>query len=252
MSERKWTTQWASEADKSAHRRRLARRAELRRQLDAAPLSTADTAHLADLHATAHRAVASANAEDVGRIEIRASETPPIPRKPRKQAKQQEPDPPAPAPHVTWTTAPREPPKEQKKMAKDLTRMSTEKLWKRVRTAMAEIERRTGAFTKEPQQDNGFAAKQPSIPGYIALPGGGYAKDPAPYPRGNMVDGFVVAAGNPEDTKRRVLEHSKRIPRSDEWYLQQYEMAGKRPAPKDEVTYANGNGQIDPGVPSAE
>jgi hypothetical protein len=112
-------------------------------------------------------------------------------------------------------------------MAKDLTTMSTEKLWKRVRTAMAEIERRTGALTKEPQRDNGFAAE---------------------------VKGYVVPhyTGSPEDTKRRVLEHSKRIPRSDEWYLQQYEMSGKRPAPKDEVTYANGNGQIDPGVPSAE
>jgi hypothetical protein len=240
MSERKWTTQWASEADKSAHRRRLARRAELRRQLDAAPLSTADTAHLADLHATAHRAVASANAEDVGRIEIRASETPPIPRKPRKQAKQQEPDPPAPAPHVTWTTAPREPPKEQKKMAKDLTRMSTEKLWKRVRTAMAELERRTGAFTKEPQADVGFVAA--AVNGYRVKADMYGMQGPDPYAK----------PGNPEDTKQRVLEHSKRIPRSDAWYLQQYEQAGRRPAPKDEVSYANGSGQIDPGQPDAE
>ena len=123
-------------------------------------------------------------------------------------------------------------------MAKDLTTMSTEKLWKRVRTAMAEIERRTGAFTKEPQRDNGFAA----VTGYRVKADMYGMKGPDPY----------AGAGTPEDTKRRVLEHSKRIPRSDEWYLQQYEMAGKRPAPKDEVTYANGNGQIDPGVPSAE
>jgi hypothetical protein len=121
-------------------------------------------------------------------------------------------------------------------MAKDLSTMSTEKLWKRVRTAMAEIERRTGAFTKEPQRDNGFAAgaETGSLAAWIVKNGDPFKK------------------GTPEDTKRRVLEHSKRIPRSDEWYLQQYEMAGKRPAPKDEVTYANGNGQIDPGVPSAE
>ena len=153
---------WETQRDAEAQARRLERRRELQRQLDNAPLSALDAAHIDDI-ASGPRATPK-TADDLARVEVRPSDTPPVEptRKPtkrrqtKKEAKQAAEDvfastllAPRPVYWPIFTTRERTPadfpqpkPRKRQKMAKDLTQMPTDKLFKRIEGAVAELQRR--------------------------------------------------------------------------------------------------------------
>lgn len=102
-------------------------------------------------------------------------------------------------------------------MAKDLTQMPIEKLWARARAALEEIERRTS---------------------HIAPPIR-VARDTYAHPA-FMTPAQEEAAQ--QATIARRLATSKRIPRADPLMQQLWEQTMPRPAPRHEVTLADGNG----------
>ena len=114
-------------------------------------------------------------------------------------------------------------------MAKDLTQMPTDKLFKRIEGAVAELQRR---FV--PVGDV-LPRTQRVAPG-IRVQADTYGEEPSPE------DAEAAAAA----TLSRRLTHSKRVPVADPVYLAAFESARRRPAPKDEVRMADMNGILAP------